>query len=51
MVGLMTAVMWAVVGICVLFVLAWMYGHFAQEKDKIDAYKFLAEKQREKEDR
>jgi len=46
MVGLMTAVMWTLAGICALFVLAWMYGLFAHEKDKVDAYKRLAEKQK-----
>jgi hypothetical protein len=46
----MSFVMWGIVGIATLLFVMWFVGLFVQENDKADAYKHLAEKERQKKD-
>lgn len=39
--------MWGIAGVSILIVLFWVFGSFLVEKDKADAYKYLAKKGRQ----
>lgn len=47
MATVLSFIMWGIAGISILLVLFFVIGSFLTEKDKVDAYKYLAEKARE----
>lgn len=48
MATVMSFIMWGIAGVSILIVLFVVLGSFLLEKDKTDAYKYLAEKGRQK---
>lgn len=44
----LSAFMWVIAGVSIILILLVVFGSFLQEKDKADAYKYLAEKERSK---